>query len=125
MVNLRQIAQRDARRILNGEASTELTVTDPDGNAGTFTGWSNDIGYLIDPDTGQAVSGRYATAAFSILDLDENGLGIPTGIHDSDVKPWTIAVVNELGESFIFVVQAAQPDRTLAYVKCDLVLADV
>lgn len=125
MVNLRQIAQRDVKRILEGEASIELTITDPAGNAGTLRGWSNDIGFLIDPDTGQAVSGRHATIAVSMLSLREQGLANPTGIEDRDKKPWLVQVANEFGESFTFAVQASQPDRTMGNVTCDLVLVDV
>lgn len=119
-MNLRAVAQRDSQRILNGDASIMLTITDPAGLAGTLTGWSNDIGFAIDPETGLAVSGRYATIAISMLDLIEKGLGIPTNISENDIDPWTVSLVNEHGEAFLFAVTAAQPDRTLGVVTCTL-----
>lgn len=118
-MGLREIAQRDSRAILNGDAGIVLTLTDPAGNAGTLTGWSNDIGFLIDPDTGQAVSGRYATIAVSMIDLAAEGLGIPTNVSEG-VEPWRVALVNERGESFSFSVMSSQPDRTLGVVTCTL-----
>ena len=120
-MNLRAIAQRDSRRILNGDAGIAMTITDPAGNAGTLTGWSNDIGFTIDPETGQAVSGRYVTIAISMIDLGAEGLGIPTG---SEI-PWQVSLTNEAGESFLFAVMAAQPDRTLGVVTCNLEALEV
>lgn len=124
-MNLRAIVQRDTQRILNGDSGIALTITDPAGNAGTLTGWSNDIGFVIDPETGQAVSGRYATIAVSILDLNAAGLGIPTGVSSNDVDPWQVAFTNEQGEAFLFAVTAAQPDRTRGEVTCTLEAYDV
>lgn len=118
-MGLREIAQRDSRTILNGDAGIALTLIDPAGNAGTLTGWSNDIGFVIDPDTGQAVSGRYATIAVSMTDLAAEGLGIPTNVSEA-VDPWRVSFVNERGETFSFSVMSAQPDRTLGVVTCVL-----
>lgn len=120
-MDLRAIAQRDSRRILNGDAGIAMTITDPAGNAGTLTGWSNDIGFIIDPETGQAVSGRYVTIAISMIDLSAEGLGIPTG----NEVPWQVSLTNEAGESFLFAVMAAQPDRTLGVVTCNLEALEV
>lgn len=119
-MNLRAIAQRDTQRILNSDAGLALTLTDPAGNAGTFTGWSNDIGFSIDPETGQAVSGRYVTIAISMLDLIDQGLAIPRNISENDRDPWQVSFTNEHGETFLFAVTDAQPDRTLGLVTCTL-----
>ncbi len=124
-MNLRAIVQRDTQRILNGDSGIALTITDPAGNAGALTGWSNDIGFVIDPETGQAVSGRYATIAVSILDLNTSGLGIPTGVSSNNVDPWQVSFTNEQGEAFLFAVTAAQPDRTRGEVTCTLEAYDV
>lgn len=124
MTNLRVIAQADVRAILADSAfgaALSLTITNPSGNSGVLTGWSNDIGLLIDPDTGQAVSGRFATCAFTFLDLASISVpGIPSGIVDSTKKPWRVAFTNERGVSYTFKVVETQPDQTLGYIVCTL-----
>ena len=99
-----------------------ITVTDPSGTVGNLTGFSNDISELIDPDTGQAVSGRLASVALRISSLTTAGLGLPEGIADSASKPWLIAFDDINGNAFTFKVQKSNPDRALGIVTCILEL---
>ena len=56
-----------------------------------------------------------------MIDLGAEGLGIPTG----NEIPWQVSLTNEAGESFLFAVMAAQPDRTLGVVTCNLEALEV
>jgi len=123
-MSLRSVAQADVRTILGDAAfgaALSLTVTNPLGEEGTLNGWSNDIGLLIDPDTGVAVSGRYATCAFTFIDLTAAGVtGTPKGIADSSSLPWRVAFTNERGVTYLFKIVETQPDQTLGYIICTL-----
>lgn len=122
-MNLRVQAEADAKAILEDGLlgfGWPITVTDPLGTAGSLTGFSNDIAELIDPDTGQAVSGRLATVALSISSLTDAGLGLPVGIADSTSKPWLMAFDDINGNPFVFKVQKSNPDRALGIITCIL-----
>lgn len=99
-----------------------ITVTSPGGISVPLTGFSDDISQVIDPDTGQAVSGRLASVALRISSLDTAGLGIPRGIADSASKPWAIEFSDINGNPFKFKVQQSNPDRALGLVTCILEL---
>lgn len=124
-MGLREIAQADARAFLNDTqcgAGIAMTVTAPSDLSGTVNGWANDIAALIDPDTGQAVSGRMITVSFHVLDLQAVGLTLPHGVHDKDVKPWRVSYTDEFGTTFNMVVVESEPDRTLGFVNCSMEL---
>lgn len=95
-----------------------VTLKDPDGNtnADPIHGYSSDIGALIDPDTGQAVSGRLATAVVRISSLAAQGLGIPQSIADTARKPWVVTFNDINGNAYTFTVQRSDPDRALGIV---------
>ena len=122
-MGLRAKAGADAKTILEDGAigfGWPITVTDPSGTVGNLTGFSNDISELIDPDTGQAVSGRLASVALSIDSLTDAGLGLPVGIADSTLKPWLVAFDDVNGNPFTFKVQRSNPDRALGIITCIL-----
>lgn len=124
-MGLRQIAETDLGVIL--EDSTygfgySITVTNPAGTAQSLTGFSDDISQLIDPDTGQAVSGRLASVALRISSLTAAGLALPEGIADASVKPWLVAFDDINGNPFTFKVQQSNPDRAIGIVVCILEL---
>lgn len=122
-MSLLDIAQADTRSILNDSemgVGVDIRLTTPGGISRTFTGWSNDIALLVDPDTGQAVSGRMATIALSLLDLAECNIPIPEAIPDRNSKPWLVSYDDRLGNSYEFKVVETHPDRTLAVVTCTL-----
>ena len=92
-MSLRQLAEADLGVILEDGATGfgwPITITDPAGNTGALTGFSDDIAQVIDPDTGMAVSGRLASVALRISSLVLEGLTLPRGIADAGSKPWVI-----------------------------------
>lgn len=126
-MGLRAIAEADLGAILEDSVTGfgfPITVTDPSGNSGTapITGFSDDISQIIDPDTGQAVSGRLASVAIRIGLLTEVGLGVPVGIADAASKPWLIAFNDINGNAFTFKVSQSNPDRAIGLVICLLEL---
>lgn len=124
-MGLRVIAEADLNFILEDEAfgfGFAITVTDPAGVVGSLIGFSNDISQLIDPETGQAVSGRVASAVLRISSLTAEGLGLPTGISDVTSKPWVITFDDINGNPYTFKVVQGDPDRSLGIVVCILTL---
>lgn len=122
-MNLRTQAEADLAFTLEDGVfgfAFDITVTDPDGNSGILTGSSNDIAQLIDPDTGQAVSGRLASVALRLSSLAAEGLGIPEGTADESSKPWVIAFDDINGSPHAFKVSESNPDRALGVVVCIL-----
>lgn len=124
-MSLRVLAEEDLGGILEDAVTGfgfSIKVTDPSGTFGTLTGFSNDIAQLIDPDTGQAVSGRLASVALRISSLTTAGLGLPQGIADAGIKPWIIEFDDINGNPFKFKVAQSNPDRALGLVICLLEL---
>ncbi len=125
-MNLLQIAQDDKSFTLNdnlfGFGST-IKLTDPDLFSADVIGRSNDISFAIDPNTGQTVSGRSATVAIDLNELEEKGFSsIPEYESDKTKKPWIIEFDDTQGNTHIFTVLEANPDRTLGIVLCTLQL---
>lgn len=122
-MNLRQLACQDALAILEDFDSGfgwPIVVTDPDAVTYQLTGFSTDIGMMIDPDTGQAVSGRLASVALPIARLKASGLELPREIPDSSKKPWLITFDDIVGESRTFKVRETLPDRAIGVIVCIL-----
>lgn len=118
-MSLRQLAEADLGVILEDSATGfgwPISVTDPDGNVGSLTGFSDDIAQVIDPDTGQAVSGRLASVALRISSLAIAGLTLPRGIADTGSKPWVVEFNDINGNAFKFKVSQSNPDRALGLV---------
>lgn len=115
-MSLRSIAEQDLGLILEDAVTGfgySITVTDPAGLVRQLTGFSDDIAQIIDPDTGQAVSGRLASVALRISSITAAGLGLPRGIADAGIKPWLIEFDDINGNSFKFKVSQSNPDRAL------------
>lgn len=124
-MSLRTTAEADLGKILEDSTSGfgwPITITDPAGTSKSLTGFSNDISQIIDPDTGQAVSGRLASVALVISSLTAAGLGLPVGIADSGNKPWIIQFNDLSGNVYKFKVSKSNPDRTIGMVTCLLEL---
>lgn len=121
MAGLRELAEKDLGAILeDGVAGFgwPITVTSPDGTVGNLTGFSNDISQIIDPDTGQPVSGRAASVALRITALALAGLTIPVSIADTTGQPWRIEFNDINGNPYQFKVAQSNPDRALGLVTC-------
>lgn len=96
----------------------ECTLEDPSGLSAPVKGFSADIAAVIDPETGQAVSGRRATLAVSMATLTAAGFTeLPRGIADSSSRPWVVT----LGAASFKVLEAT-PDRSpgIQVVTCTL-----
>lgn len=122
---LRDIAHQDLAFILEGDEAGfrwPITVTNPSGvsNTDPLYGFSNDIADLIDPDTGQAVSGRLASAAIRIQRLLDENLGVPFGVSDPSSKPWLVTFNDINGIAYTFKVRQGNPDRGLGVIVCYL-----
>lgn len=122
-MGLRDLAQTDLGFILDGDVygfRWPITVTDPAGTSAALFGFSNDISLLIDPDTGQPVSGRLATAVIRIDTLTTAGLGLPVGIVDLNSKPWLVEFNDINGNAYTFKVNESNPDRAAGCIVCIL-----
>lgn len=117
-MGLRAIAEADLGAILEDSATGfgfPITVTSPGGTNETLTGFSDDISQLIDPDTGQAVSGRLASVALRISTINTKfpGEGLPRNIADASRKPWLVEFDDINGNPHKFKVSESNPDRAL------------
>jgi len=120
-MSLRTIAEQDLATILEDGVTGfgwPITLTAPDGTVGALTGFSDDIAQVIDPDTGQAVSGRLASAALRTAAITAAlpGKGLPVGIADAASKPWLVAFDDINGNAYTFKVAQSNPDRALGLV---------
>lgn len=120
-MGLREIAEQDLSFMLEDSVTGfgwPITVVDPAGNVGSFTGYSDDIAQVIDPDTGQAVSGRLASVTLRISTIYTTlpGSGLPRGIADTRNKPWVVSFNDINGLPYTFKVSQSNPDRALGIV---------
>jgi len=120
-MGLRAIAEADLGAILEDSVAGfgfPITVTDPAGTAAALTGFSDDIAQIIDPDTGQAVSGRLASAVIRISSIVAAfpSSGLPEGIADASLKPWIVEFNDINGNPFKFKVAQSNPDRALGVI---------
>lgn len=124
-MSLRQLAESDLGAILEDGTTGfgwPITVVSPAAVSANLTGFSDDISQVIDPDTGQIVSGRLASVALRISSLTSAGLALPQGIADAMQKPWLITFDDINGTSYTFKVMQSNPDRALGLVTCILEL---
>lgn len=116
-MGLRQIAEQDLEFILENsdDFGWAIRVIAPSGLFDDVYGSSTDIGFLIDPDTGQAVSGRSASVAVRISSLTN---GLPEEVTDKTLKPWLVEFKDINGNSYTFKVVKTMPDRTIGVIVC-------
>lgn len=123
-MSLRTRAERDLGAIMENSDrgfGWPITLTDPAGlTDNTLVGFSNDISQIIDPDTGQLVSGRLATVALRISSLIAAGFSMPRGVADGASKPWIVQFNDINGVAYTFKVRQADPDRAIGLVVCIL-----
>lgn len=117
-MGLREQAVLDAQAILESTSDfgVTLTITDPDGVSADVTGYSADIHLLMDPGTGQAVSGRRISAAVHMNTLVAAGLGLPVGVAEQAAKPWRVRFADARGAPQTFKVVSSEPDRVTGIV---------
>lgn len=122
-MSLRTLAEQDLGAILEDSAygfGWSITLTDPDGLTDTLTGFSDDISQVVDPDTGQLVSGRLASVALRISSLVAAGFTLPRNVSDNTSKPWVVTFDDINGTAHTFKVRQSDPDRALGLVVCIL-----
>ena len=123
-MSLRDVAEADSKAILEDSVTGfgyPITVTSPDKVTASLTGFSNDISFSIDPDTGLAISSRTASVALNISSLISAGFAtLPKGIQDETLDPWLVQFNDVNGNPFTFKVQEGRPDRGLGIITCTL-----
>lgn len=110
-MSLRVIAADDFERIVTNtrEFAWPITLIDPAGAETPLHGFSQDVHMMIDPGTGDIVSGRRATVALPMRQLDAENL--PTEQGEGD--PWLVTFADILGETRTFQVIESKPDRVI------------
>lgn len=118
-MSLRDQAAADLKSILEDSSGCgfgwPIKVTNPDGVNASFTGYSNDIGEVIDPETGMAVAGRLAHVTLALASVTACNIGEPAGIADKNQKPWLVTFegIPNADSRCVFKVTGARPDRTI------------
>ena len=122
-MNLRLQAEQDLGDILENpnEFGWDIVVISPAGVELELTGFSNDISELIDPNTGQSVSGRSVSVALRMSNFSV----LPKGIAETESKPWIVKFNDIKGTEHVFKVIQSNPDRglgiiTLILEKCNV-----
>lgn len=118
-MNIRELAQLDLEMTLEDDVNGfgwDIIITDPSGKTDTLQGQAGDIGLQIDPDTGQAVSGRQAHCALRLSTLEAAGFDIPVKISDKTQKVWKFEFNDINGKQWTYTVAESMPDRTLGLV---------
>lgn len=120
-MNLRQLAETDLGAILEDSVNGfgwPINLVSPSEDMIPLTGFSNDISQTIDPDTGQAVSGRLASVALRMSSIKAAGWDTPRGVQGSDGKPWLVKFDDILGQPYTFKIVESNPDRGLGLLTC-------
>ncbi len=115
--------QKDSQRIMNSSRygfGQAIILTEPSGIAHTLKGIVSIIHNLIDPDTGQPVSGFLATVSLNVLDLQSMGIDIPEGEMSEYARPWTVQTANVSGVQVLAKVIRVAPDETNGNLLVDL-----
>lgn len=119
-MSLRELAEQDLAFILEDEVTGfgwPVTLVDPAGQSANLTASTTDIGQILDPDTGTAVSGRVATASLRLSSIFAEGLSMPRGVADVAAgDPWRVIFNDINGQPFTFKVNYSDPDRTLGII---------
>lgn len=117
-MGLRDIAEADLAVIIEDETfgfGREITLTNPDGDSETLTGFTNDVSQVTDPETGQLVSIRLASATLRTSTITLSG-GLPEGVADASEKPWRVSFENIDGNMVEYKVAQGNPDRALGVI---------
>lgn len=120
--------RKDAQKIMNSDKfgfSTDITLVEPDGTEHSFKSIISVIHNLIDPDTGQPVSGYLATASINRLDLNDLGLTLPEGESSELERPWLVRETNIDGVVVTYKLVRAAPDEANGNILCDLGSYDI
>ncbi|AUR81979.1 hypothetical protein NVP1017O_10 [Vibrio phage 1.017.O._10N.286.55.C11] len=122
-MSLLQRIQKDSQRIMNSTrfgVSIDIVLLDPAQVEYPLKSIVTVIHNLVDPDTGQPVSGYLATASINRLDLNALGIALPEGVSDELQRPWTVRETNIDGVVVTYKITRAAPDEANGNILCDL-----
>ena len=123
-MNFRAIAEQDLSFTLEDNVygfGVAVNITDPDGLSANVFGKQNDIAFQIDPQTGQAISGRVVEFDLRISTLTDAGFtSLPVNQKDKTKKPWIFEFDDISGNAGVFMVKQSNPDQTLGIIHCQL-----
>lgn len=115
--------QKDSQRIMNSSRygfSIPIVLTSPSGDEYSLMGIVSIIHNLVDPDTGQPVSGFLATVSINYRDLNDSGIDLPEGEMSSSARPWLVTATNVIGVEQTMKLVRSSPDETNGNILCDL-----
>lgn len=120
-MGLRELAEQDLVQIVEDRDhgfGFNIALKNPAGTSLPFVGLSSDIAVMINPETGQAVSGRHAHVALRLTTLRAApiGFGFPTAVREETSKPWTVEFTSIDGVLHKFKVYDVNVDRALGLV---------
>ncbi|AUR94068.1 hypothetical protein NVP1191O_09 [Vibrio phage 1.191.O._10N.286.52.B4] len=115
--------RKDSTRIMNSErygTGTDVVLTDSDGIEYPMKAIVAVVHNLVDPDTGQPVSGYLATASLNRDNIPENKRSALEGVSDELQRPWTVRETNIDGVVVTYKITRAAPDEANGNILCDL-----
>lgn len=115
--------RKDAQTIMNSGRfgfGTDVVITDPDGVEYPMKSILTVIHNLIDPDTGQPVSGYLATASINRYNVPVSKRTELYGVSDELKRPWTMRETNIDGVIVTYKITRAAPDEANGNILCDL-----
>jgi VCBS repeat-containing protein len=115
--------QKDAQAIINSDRfgfSYALTLTDQASIEHKLKGIMSIIHNLVDPDTGQPVSGFLATVSINAADLFAKNIKIPVGEMSSAARPWLVSYIDQFLRVIEMKLVRSAPDLTNGNIICDL-----
>ena len=118
-MNFMQRVRRDAQRIMKKDGQNVVLIT-PEGLKYPLNSIVSVIHNLIDPDTGQPVSGFLATASINRLDLNELDIALPEGEASEFERPWLVRETNIDGVEVTYKITRSAPDESNGNILCDL-----
>ena len=125
-MSLRSNAELDLAVILEEPdcGGEPIILINPAGDAEAFVAQTGDIAQVIDPETGQALTGRLAHVSIRISSILAKGFALPRGIPQESSKQWLVVFLDHQDAVYRFAVQQSNPDRTLGIVTCLLEFYD-
>lgn len=120
-MGLRELAESDLATIVEDRDhgfGYNITLKNPSGTTLPLIGLSSDIAVMINPETGQAVSGRHAHVAIRLTTLRAApiGFGFPSAVREETSKPWIVEFTSIDLVLHKFKVYDVNVDRALGLV---------
>jgi len=101
-VNLLDVARGDLPFLLS-DFSVAASIFSPEGEETQVQGLHRDTGEMLDPETGEMVSGRHVSLVIPLPSV-----AIPHGVSERSKKPWKVVF-----EGKIFRIVQTRPDATI------------